>query len=50
LNDFLFVVTKCFLFFVIEKNTFLKNQKIDFSEKLKNEVFEIFDQNYCSLS
>ena len=28
-------------FFCYWKNTFLKNQKIDFSEKLKNEVFEI---------
>ena len=26
-------------------NTFLENQKTDFSEKFKNEVFEILDQN-----
>ena len=30
--------------FFFEKNTFLENQKTDFSEKLKNEVFEILDQ------
>ena len=34
------------VFFIFEKYIFLGNQKTDFSEKLKNEVFEILDQTF----
>ena len=45
LNDFLFVFIKCFIF-VLLKKCFFENRKFDFSEKLKNEVFEILDQTF----
>ena len=38
------------VFFFVEKYTFLGNKKTDFFENLKNEVFEILDQTFVSLS